>query len=213
MEYNEWREKLFEEVYPKYEFYHGVIQWKDDQHLVICWGNSEYEIAFNDFYHADDLDPVTSVITWAYKNLGLVEEERHEARIYWDGKNYRAVIHRPYGIVHTENISNPEKYSQYGNLDGFTWDIAGGMLIIESHIKDIPALTAISHPKALQDIILDYYDISDEIVVIAPYYEPSKVIIGNKKPISRLNDEEHGLIVTPITEWLEQITGGTKNGK
>lgn len=213
MEYNEWREKLFEEVYPKYEFYHGMLQWKDEQFLTICWGDKEYDVRFDDFYHTDNSDPVTSVIVWAYKNLELLEEEKHEARIYWDGMNYKAIIHRPYDVVYTQNITNPEKYAQYGNLEGFTWDIAGGMLIIESHIKDIPALTAISNPKSLQDIILEYYDLTDEIVVIAPYYEPSKVIIGNKKPISRLQDEDHGLIVTPINEWLKQITGGTSHGR
>lgn len=212
MEYAEWREKLFEEVYPKYEFYHGTIQWKDDQHLIVHWGSEEYELKFDDFYNSENVDPVTSVIIWAYKTLPLLEEEKNEARVYWDGLQYTAVIHRPYEIVHKQTTNTPEKYSQYGNLDGFTWDIAGGMLIIESHIKNIPALTAISHPESLHNIILDYYDITDDIVIIAPYYEPSKVIIGNKKPISRLKDENHGLIVTPITEWLQQINGGTENG-
>lgn len=212
MDYNEWIEKLFEETYPKHEFYQGEIQWNDHETIILFWDNRKYVLNIDEFYNSKDLSPVDKIIQWAYSTMPFTEEEKSEARTYWDGLQFRALVQRPENIAYSQSVSEPSHFAHHGDTEGFTWDIRGSMLIIKSFLKNVPATSAISEIEALYSIIEDYYDVDDRISVVISYDEPSKIVIGNKNAIERIQDEDHQIHVIGLLEWIDQINGETTHG-
>lgn len=209
MNYTNWVEQLFEETYPRYDFEGGSLSWVDEESATVTWGGKNYTVELADFYNPEEFEPVKSLVSWIYRNLPLTKSEYGKAFVYWDEpmQSFRAVLLRGKEL-YAESISNPDAFPLHGvsSRESFSWSLQGSMLCIESKVDGIPALCPLSHPITLKEIVDDYFYATDEIHLMTKAENATRVFIGNKNPISRVKDEERGVLSIPLSQWVQTIS-------
>lgn len=210
MSYEQWKNRLFEESFPRLRFEGGSLAWQKNETLSIEWGGRSYILDPGDIY-TPDTSPTEAVMQWCWSNLPLSESELPEAFIWWNDseKSFRAGVIRPHRTVYTQSVVPRSSFIRFGQQmedDPFAWQLSGGVVTVDSTLRGIPALCPLSHPITFNTVVGEYLTSSEDIVVAFSPYEIQHAFVGHKNIIQRICEEDRGVIGIPSAQWSSDIT-------
>lgn len=210
MSYPEWRETLFENTFPRMRFENGSISWRKDGRLTVQWDGQSYILDPETLYDPT-LDPVDAVLNWTWRNLPLASWEHSVADLWWSDpeSGFRAAVSRSPEVIYSQSVTPHQSFLRFGaepDKNRFSWGMEGGLLAVRSHAIGVPALCPLSHPISLHAVMEEFFEDGDDILVATPVHDPQYAFIGHRTVVSRIGQEDRGVLGVPVTQWKRNIT-------
>lgn len=216
MDYNEWRSALFDDTYPKSPLSHGEIFYggKNPDGLRVKWGTHEFQLDLMDFYQGETKSPLADIKKWIYSHMPALPEEYKTAVPVYNhiSEEFDAFIPRPMGYVFPLRNVKPEHFPLFGDINAarrnLKVEMDGTVLCMYTKDKKIPSSFAVSHKEVFTQLVNDYIDYDDNLLVLLPdSINTNHIFAGHSASIQRLADnfyEETTLMIT-AGEWFNKL--------
>lgn len=196
MEYDEWRDCLFEEIYPQYSLTNGHIKWDDDtsERIIITWNNKQFIVSLEDLYQEHDNDPLDTLVHWVYKSLEVVPlAEKDNIYLSYDFflNSYSLYVLRPRNSLYVQHNVDPELWKKINpNPDLkkiIDCELSGSLLMVSSKDERLPSTVALAYPELSLPLLHETMDCGDDFHILVPSDSNNMhMFIGHSNSINRL---------------------------
>lgn len=196
MEYDEWRDNLFEEIYPQYSLSNGSIKWEDgvEDRALITWNNKIFSVALEELYHEDDEEPIDKLVQWVYKSVDVIPlTEKENTYLSYDyfTDSYSAYVLRPENSLYIQRNVQPDTWKSINPHPDLTkvidCEVSGSLLMISSKDSRVPATIALAYPEISIPLLHEKMDCHDDFQILIPSDSNSVyMFVGHRNSINRL---------------------------
>lgn len=196
MEYDEWRDSLFEEIYPQYSLSNGSIKWEDgvQDRVLVSWDNKNFSVSLEDLYHEEDNDPIDRLVKWVYKSVDVVPlKEKENIFLSYDyfTDSYSAYVLRPENSLYIQRNVDPsiwKKFNAEPNLSSIIdCELTGSLLMVSTRDSRIPVTVALAYPEIALPMLHEKMDCTDDFqILISSDSNNVHMFVGHSNSINRL---------------------------
>lgn len=196
MEYDEWRDCLFEEIYPQFSLTHGNIKWDDHEtdRVDITWNDKHFIVSLAELYREDDNDPLETLVKWAYKSLEVIPLAEKE-NIYLSYNllldSYSVYVLRPYNSLYVQHGVEPELWRGFNPepdlAEIIDCELSGSLLMVSSKEDRLPAAVALAYPELSLQLLHEKMDCGNDFQILVPSDSNNMhLFVGHSNSINRL---------------------------